>query len=269
MPYEAQVDRLLNSTGELKSCDCLTLIKKVSRASVTNASEKEVVMIAFVSAFAVFLILHSVPAVPAIRAGIIARIGRPTYFIGYSLVSTIVLVWVFAAALSLDYIPLWELRPWHASVAFVLAPLGIFLVLAGLLSGNPLSVSVRSGANLGAVTRITRHPVLWGFALWAIGHIVANGDLRSVLLFGGFGGFALGSIPMAERRAKRRLGENWTPLSVQTSIWPLAAFLRGGRPAADRAVLFAAVLAAITVAWLLFGGGHSMLFGADPLAVIG
>ncbi|OWV97585.1 NnrU family protein [Rhizobium sp. R72] len=226
-------------------------------------------MIAFVSAFAVFLILHSVPAVPAIRTGIIARVGRPTYFVGYSLVSTIVLIWVFAAALSLDYIPLWELRPWHAGVTFVLAPLGIFLVLAGLLSGNPLSVSVRSGSNLEAVTGITRHPVLWGFALWAIGHLVANGDLRSVLLFGGFAAFALASIPMAEKRAKRRLGKDWALLSAQTSIWPVAAFLRGARPAVDRPLLLAAAFAGLTVAWLLLGGGHSMLFGADPLAVIG
>ena len=160
-------------------------------------------MISFFSAFATFLLLHSIPALPAVRAGIVARLGRPAYFIGYSLASIAALAWLFSAALSLAYIPLWDLQPWHAAVTFLFAPFGGFLVIAGLLSRNPLSISIRSSEEAGAITRITRHPVLWGFAIWASGHIVANGDLRSLLLFGGFVLFALGAIPMTEKRARR------------------------------------------------------------------
>jgi uncharacterized membrane protein len=226
-------------------------------------------VIAFLAAFALFVLLHSLPAVPTIRSGIILHVGRPFYFVCYSLASTLALVWLFSAALALDYIPLWELRPWHAAITFVLAPLGGFLVIAGLLSPNPLSISIRSSGVPGAITRISRHPVLWGFAMWAIGHIAANGDLRSLLLFGGFALFALGAIPVAERRAKRRLGENWAILSAGTSVWPLAGCFEDHPPSLDRDLLVALVGSAALVGWLLFAGGHSMLFGADPVAIFG
>jgi uncharacterized membrane protein len=226
-------------------------------------------MIPFFSAFAVFLVLHSIPAVPSVRSGIIARVGRPTYFLAYSAASVLALAWLFSSALSLDYVPLWDLKPWHAVVTFVLAPFGGFLVLAGLASSNPLSVAIKSSDQPGAVVRICRHPVLWGFAFWALGHIAANGDLRSVLLFGGLAIFSLSAIPMIERRAKRRLGDRWQTLSAKTSMLPLGALLKGQPLAMDMPMVISAAVAAGLSVWLLFGGGHALLFGADPIAIFG
>ncbi|WP_414131508.1 NnrU family protein [Rhizobium jaguaris] len=211
--------------------------------------------------------LHSVPAIPAVRSGIIRRTGRPAYFILYSMVSTAVLIWVFRAALALDYIPLWEFQPWHAAITIFLAPIGIFLVIAGLLSCNPLSVSLRTSGQPGAILLVTRHPVLWGFAFWAVGHLVANGDPRALFLFGGFALFSLGSIPVAERRAQKRLGTSWADVTASTSVFPFAGLLRGHGLGIDMPILFGAVAAAIITGWLLLGG-HSFLFGADPLATL-
>ncbi len=226
-------------------------------------------MISFFAAFAVFLLLHSIPALPSVRAGIIDRLGRTAYFAGYSAASVAALIWLFSAALSLAYVPLWDLQPWHAAVTFVLAPLGGFLVIAGLLSRNTLSISVRSSEEIGAVTRITRHPVLWGFAIWASGHVVANGDLRSLLLFGGFALFALGAIPMTEKRARRRLGDRWQGLSQYTSIVPFASLRSGRGLAVDGAMVVAFVITVALAGWLLLEGGHAMLFGPDPIAIFG
>ncbi|PDT04415.1 NnrU family protein [Rhizobium chutanense] len=221
----------------------------------------------FLAAFALFVALHSIPAVPVIRSGIIHRVGRPIYFGSYSVISILALIWVFSSALAMDYMPLWELRPWHAAVTFALAPLGIFLVIAGLLSTNPLSITLNASPTLGSVTRITRHPVLWGFAVWAGGHIAANGDLRSLLLFGGFAGFALAAIPMIEKRAKRRLGNSWADLAEHRSIWPLAAYFKGEQPMIDMPILLAVLMTASVTAWLLLARGHSAMFGADPVAI--
>ena len=244
-------------------------IKDASGQNILETCESQEVRVTeFFSAFALFLALHSIPAVPAIRSTIISRMGRTGYFFGYSVASTLALVWLFAAALSMDYIPLWEFHPWHAVVTFALAPLGGFLVIAGLLSANPLSVSIRTSGDCGAIVRITRHPVLWGFSIWALGHIVANGDLRSLLLFGGFALFALGAIPMVEKRAKRRLGARWQPLSMGTSILPLRASLNSKLPALDLPVVVAAAATIALAAWVLFGGGHALLFGVDPVAAL-
>jgi uncharacterized membrane protein len=59
-------------------------------------------MLQFLLALVVFLLLHSIPAMPAIRAWLIDRLGRAAYFSLYSLVSILVLGWVFYAALNVD-----------------------------------------------------------------------------------------------------------------------------------------------------------------------
>ncbi|ACP24772.1 probable NnrU protein [Sinorhizobium fredii NGR234] len=224
-------------------------------------------MLQFLLALLVFLLLHSIPAMPAIRERLIARLGRATYFSLYSIVSILVLGWVFYAALNVDYIPLWDPTAWQAWVTLIAAPTGVFLVLAGLFSVNPLSASIRQGAMPGAVVAITRHPVLWGFAIWALGHLVANGDLRSLILFGGFALFALASIPMLEKRARRRLGEKWSQEAAATSILPFAAVLTGrARVTGDWPLALAAVSTAALTLWLL-AGGHAVLFYADPLVL--
>jgi uncharacterized membrane protein len=142
-------------------------------------------MIGLVSALSLFVALHSLPAVPEVKARIVYVIGRPIYLAVYSVVSTVALVWLFYEALRVDYVELWSPALWEVRVALVAAPLGMFLVVAGLLSPNPFSVTLRRADNrAGAIVRVTRHPVLWGVLLWSAGHLVPNGDLRSLVLFG-------------------------------------------------------------------------------------
>lgn len=221
------------------------------------------------TAFALFILLHSVPAVPAIRAGIIGRVGRPAYFAGYSAVSTALLVWLFYEALNTYYIELWEPARWQVTATFILAPLGLFLVISGLISSNPFSVTLRRDTGVqGAIVTVTRHPVLWGFAFWSTGHVLPNGDLRSLILFGGFTVFALGGIAMAERRARKRLGENWQDAVRGTAIIPLHAILLQQRPfRIDRPMLVSAIVTTVVTLCLLHGG-HALLVGADPVAAL-
>ena len=219
-------------------------------------------------ALAVFLFLHSVPALQPVRARLVRLLGRGAYLAFYSVISVLVLVWVFKSALDLDPVPLWEVQPWQAWVPMVLTPIALFLLFAGLASANPLSVTLRPGNSPpGAIVAITRHPVLWGFLLWAGSHLVPNGDLRSVILFGVLLAFALGGIPLAERRARRHLGARWDAVARGTSIVPFVAILSGRASfRTDRAMRVAFVVSALVTSWLLLGG-HAALFGADPLAL--
>ena len=131
-------------------------------------------MTQFLLALVVFLALHMVPAIPALRARLVAWLGRRNYLLAYSLVSLLALGWLFHTALRLDYIPLWDAAPWQAWFPLVLTPLGFILLFAGLISPNPTSISLRKpDLAPGAITTITRHPVLWGFAFWA-GAIISS-----------------------------------------------------------------------------------------------
>lgn len=227
-------------------------------------------MTEFVIAFAVFLALHSVPAIPAIRGRLIATLGRRLYLGLYSLASIAAIVWLFYAALRMDYVELWEPAPWQAMVTLVAAPVGVFFVLAGLFSGNPFSITLRSGeAPAGAIVAITRHPVLWGFSFWALGHLVPNGDLRSLLLFGGLALFSVAGFFMLDRRARRRLPGDWRGQTATAPLLPFAAILAGRAPLRiDRETVAAFVLTALITLWLL-AGGHLFLFSADPLLLAG
>ena len=221
------------------------------------------------AAFILFVALHSVPAIPAIRTRIIERVGRPAYFAGYSTVSTALLVWLFYEALNTEYIELWAPAAWQVTVTLLLAPLGIFFVIAGLISPNPFSVSLRQeGFSQGAIVNITRHPVLWGFVFWAAGHVFPNGDLRSLILFGGFAAFAAGGLAMTERRARARLRTEWPAIAKGSAIVPFLAILRRQRRfRIDGPMLVAAIGTALISFWLLYGG-HAALVGADPIATL-
>lgn len=226
-------------------------------------------MTAFLASLALFLALHSVPALPALRGRLIALAGRPVYFAVYSAASLLSLGLVLSAALALEPVALWFPTPALARVTLVTAPLGLFLVTAGLLSRNPLSVTLRADKGPpGAVVALTRHPVLVGFLVWALGHIPPNGDLGAVLLFGSLAAFSAAGIVAQERRARRRLEpQRFARLMAESATVPFAALLAGrARLALDRPLAAALLIAALTTAALLLGL-HAALIGVDPLAV--
>ena len=209
-----------------------------------------------------------VPAIPALRAKLVAAMGRRAYLVLYSLVSLLTLAWLFHAALQLNFVPLWDPAPWQAWFPLILTPLALVLLLAGLTSPNPASITLRKpDLRPGAITTVTRHPVLWGFALWAGSHLVPNGDLRSLLLFGALLAFALLGMLITDRRSRRRLGTQWVEVDRTTSVLPFAAALAGRtRLRFDRPLALGILISAALTAWLLLGG-HAALFGADPLTM--
>lgn len=227
-------------------------------------------MLELTSAFALFLALHSVPTLPGIRTRIVKTVGHRTYLALYSLASVLALAWMFKAALATEYIELWQPAAWQIYVTLAAAPLGIFLVCAGLLSHNPFSISMRPpGKEPGAIVSVTRHPVLWGFILWALGHLIPNGDLRSVILFGGLAAFSAGGFFLLETRARKRLGGEWDAARKSSSIMPLGAVIMGrAKLGIDPPLIYALILTAVIVGWLVLAGGHATLFAADPLALV-
>lgn len=222
-------------------------------------------MVDLLLAFLCFLALHSLPALPAVKQKLIIFIGRPSYTALYSLLSLATLIWVFYAFMEADDVALWLDRAWQAWITVALAPTGLFLIVCGLASPNPASITFRRDRRPGAIVAVTRHPVLWGFFLWAFGHIFPNGEVRGVILFGGFAIFSLVGIIILERRSRRNLGSAWNEFAAKTSIVPFAAVLAGrARLSVDRDMIFALAMTAIGTFALLFAF-HEVLFGVDPL----
>ena len=77
------------------------------------------------------------------------------------------------------------------------------------------------------MVRITRHPFLWGVALWALGHLIVNGDRASLVLFGSLLALAVFGTASIDAKRRRKLGATWDAFAAQTSNLPFAAILSG------------------------------------------
>ncbi|SFJ23365.1 NnrU family protein [Albimonas pacifica] len=217
-------------------------------------------MLEFALAFAAFLAAHVVPAASGLRTAAVARLGRRAWVIGYSLVSVGLLAWLVSAAARAPYVELWAPGRAAALAPFAAMPLACVLLVAGAGRANPVSVSFRGGAADAArpgVLAITRHPILWAFALWGGSHALANGDLVSVVMFGGFALFALVGMRGLERRARRR-GE---AAAFGLASGPPGARLR--RAASWRLAAEAGLGLALFLVLLAL---HGPVLGVDPTA---
>jgi len=228
-------------------------------------------MSAFLAALAVFIVAHAIPALPAVRRRLVARLGRSGYVLAYSLLSLALFTWLIASALAAPYIALWTPPRWAYAVPIVGMLLASAFLGASLMAPNPLSIAFVGSAfdpeHPGAVA-LTRHPILWGLALWGLSHVPPNGDLVSLILFGSLGLFALLGIWIMERRRPRALGRaHWEALAGPTSVLPFAAVATGrARWPRDARTLVGGLVGVVAYVALL-AGLHGWLFGADPLAV--
>jgi uncharacterized membrane protein len=220
----------------------------------------------FAAAFAVFLLSHALPARPAVKAPLVRVLGAGGYTLGYSLVSVAVLAWLIVAAGRAPHVPLWSWSPWQPWVPFLLMLPACLLIACAIGAPNPFSFGGRAEGFDPArpgIAGVTRHPLLWALVLWAGAHLVPNGDLAHVVLFGSFAGFAALGMRMLDRRRQRLWGpEVWADRARATSLMPAAALLSGRwRPAGGPPLLR---LAAGLALYALLLALHPPVIGAWP-----
>ena len=221
-------------------------------------------------ALAVFLLSHRVPTIPAIRDRLVDLVGERAYLILYSLLSLLLLGWLVSAVLRAPYVELWPRLGWTLWLPLLVMPLVCLLLVAGLAGGNPLSVGgggrTFDPARPGIVS-ITRHPVLWGFVLWAAAHLPANGHVAALTLFGLTVLFGLVGMLALDRRARRRLGaEEWRRLAAGTTLLPFAGQARGRQ--VDWAGIGAARIVGAAALFVLLLGLHAPVLGRLPLPML-
>ena len=210
------------------------------------------------------LLLSSVP----VRKRLIAAL-KPGGFSGvYSLVAAIGLggmIWAFASA---PYVEVWIPPRALRWVPVLAMPIAILFMVAGFSTKNATSVGQGAFASDENAARgifaITRHPALWGFAIWAIGHLCANGELRAILVFAAILTLALAGMLHIDHRRAADLGEDWTGYREATSIVPFAAIARGRAKLDLRGIGVVRVLAAAFV-YVAILHMHAMLIGASPM----
>ena len=173
------------------------------------------------------LVLSSLP----LRTRLIARLGEKAFLGLYSLIAfatLIPLVWVYLGNRHAGGL-VWNLAavPGVRLLSMLLAVLGIAMIVAGVLHPSPALVGIKQGWGARGLTRITRHPLFMGIALWAISHLLVSGFMTDLLFFGGMVAFSLAGAAHQDARKRATEEERLGQFLVESSFWPFGAVIAG------------------------------------------
>jgi len=201
-----------------------------------------------------FILIHVLTSTP-LRATIVHAMGERAFQGLFSLLSALVLIWLVVAYGRAPHVPLWASPPWTHWVPIVVMPFACVGQEGRMELHRPP----------GGILKITRHPLFWSFALWAAAHLLPNGDLASLYLFGAILLLSLVGMPLVDRKKEARFGAAWGPFALTTSAVPFVAVLQGRATlaAADFSLWRVVVGLALYVA--LFAA-HPLLFGVPVLS---
>jgi uncharacterized membrane protein len=218
---------------------------------------------------ALFLVgTHFGIASTPLRGELIERVGERTYRILYSLLAIVALAWVITAWRAAPFVPLWQAGAGLRHLALTLMPIAFLLVVCAVTAPNPTVIGQRPDPDAAApatgIIRVTRHPFMWGVGLWAMLHLLVNGDQAALLFFGSFVVLALGGTFLIDARRLRENAPGWGVFLQATSNLPFAAILERRQRFAAREIGLWRVALSLAL-YVLFLWLHPSLFGVSPL----
>jgi uncharacterized membrane protein len=221
-----------------------------------------------IAASAFFLLIHFGIAGTTLRDGILARIGMKTYRAVFSLLSIGGILWLVVAYSRAPVVTLWAAPPWSKFVAVALVFVAFLYAVTGIQTPNPTAASFESRLGnenvVQGIIRVTRHPFLWGVALWSLAHLIVNGDVASLILFGSLLLLAVAGTVSIDAKRRREFGPQWDRFAAATSNIPFVAISAGRNRLALGEIGFRRIVVAIALFALLLYA-HSALFGGHPL----
>lgn len=174
-----------------------------------------------------FVVTHLGLAGPA-RHGLVSRLGRKGYQLAYSVVAFLAVGTMahFYSEARETANPLWGVNPWIWTPASMVMWVACILFM-GSLRGNP--VLVHPGATrmefpskAKGVYAITRHPMMWAFALWGIVHLAVNPTLPSFMISAAIVIVALAGAAAQDERKALTIGEPFRDWQARTAFVPFS-----------------------------------------------
>jgi uncharacterized membrane protein len=131
--------------------------------------------------------IHLVPTFPDVRDRLIAGLGTMGYRVLFSIVSTLGLVLLIYGFARAPVVQIWSPPDWTRYVAMVLMIPVFILLIAAYVPGQ--------------IKAKVKNPFIDAISTWALAHLIANGDLASIVLFGSFLAYAVYDRITLKRRA--------------------------------------------------------------------
>ena len=158
-----------------------------------------------------------------LRAPLVRLLGATGFMLAYSLVAVACMAWMYFAFIDAPGggLPGTGEIGWAITTALTLPALVLFF---GSLRGNPAlpapGADRLTARDPSGVFAVTRHPMMWGFALWAIAHLVLWWSWRTNIVALAILVLALVGAHLQDRKKRALMGEAWEEWQAKTSYWP-------------------------------------------------
>ena len=222
-------------------------------------------MSALVIAAVLWIGLHIGVAGTTLRDALVRAVGEKGFRGLFSLASLAVFIFLIYSYNHAPRSVLWLAPDWLRWILVALMLPASFFLLASLttISANPADAGTKRGAPRG-ILRVTRHPMMWSFAIWGGVHLIGRGELAASVFFGAFLLTALAGMPSIDHKFARRAPQVWSKFAAETSILPGGAIAAGR----NRLVLaeFGWLLPLLAVGlWLVLLFAHQKVMGVAPV----
>ncbi|MCH8976711.1 MAG: NnrU family protein [Proteobacteria bacterium] len=191
-------------------------------------------MLLFILGLIMFFGIHMLPFYPEYRALLIEKIdndmidGEGLYKVIFAVISLLGLIFIGIGKGSMEFIGLWNTPIFFRYITVVLIPVAFILMVAAYTPNN--------------IKRYVPHPMLTGVIIWGATHMMVNGDVAAIILFGSFVVYSVVAIKLANRRQYDKNSEQDTQEKI-----PVVK---------DAIVIGIAMLGFLLLLWL-----HKPLFG--------
>ncbi len=191
-------------------------------------------MLLFILGLIMFFGIHMLPFYPEYRAQLIEKIDNDMidaeglYKVIFGVISLLGLVFIGIGKGSMEYIGLWSTPTFFRYITVVLIPVSFILMIAAYTPNK--------------IKRYLPHPMLTGVIIWGATHMMVNGDVAAIILFGSFVVYSVVAIKLANRRQYDKNSEQDTQEKI-----PVVK---------DAIVIGIAMLGFLLLLWL-----HKPLFG--------
>jgi uncharacterized membrane protein len=184
-------------------------------------------MTLLILAAALWVFVHVGISGTRLRDAAVAQLGEGRFMLAFSVGSVVSITLLVLAWQGAETTHLWAAPAWLRWVLAILM-LPAFVLFMASHKRNPTAVGNKGlGEEPRGIQRITRHPMLMSFAIWAAVHAIGNGDTASLVFFGAFLVTAIAGMPSIDAKLARRHGAAWQGFAAKTSILPFGAILAG------------------------------------------
>lgn len=146
-------------------------------------------MILLVVGLAIFIGIHIIPTRPDLRAKLIKSLGHGAYKAFFSLVALAGLLLIVAGKYDAPDIILYQSPVWTYQLVPIFMLPAFILLAAAYIPNN--------------IRRFVRNPMLTAVKLWAVAHILANGDVASLLIFVSLLAYSIYDVIQVKKRGKK------------------------------------------------------------------